>query len=864
MAVAVMGAPAQGDARPRAHGKFIYVGGRKLLVRGVTYGTFRPGRFGEPFPEPATVASDFDAMVRAGFNAVRTYTVPPEWLLDQAAEAGLRLLVGIPWEQHVSFLDEPGLGRTIQARIRDGVLRCRGHQAVLAYAVGNEVPAPIVRWSGRRRVERHIHMLFEAAKEVDPEALVTYANYPSTEYLDLPFLDFLSFNVYLESTPRLSAYLARLQNLAADRPLLVAELGLDSRRNGLSEQARILSSHLRAVETAGCAGSFAFAWTDEWHRGGRDVEDWEFGLTRRDRSPKPALHAVSRTFAEPDPLEGVDWPRISVVVCAYDAADTLDACLRGIARLDYPDFEVIVVDDGSSDDTASIAVRHPVRLIRTRNRGLSRARNTGIQEARGDIVAFIDADAWPDPDWLTHLARTFESSDVVGVGGPNIPPPGQDMVGACVANAPGGPIHVLRTDREAEHIPGCNMAFRRSALLELGGFDPRFRVAGDDVDLCWRIEARGWRIGFNPGAVVWHQPRGTVRGYWRQQCGYGAAEALLEAKWPEKYNVVGHVTWGGRVYGQGPLVLPFKRARVYGGTWGQAPFQHREDPGPSLLWQAAAMPEWYLVLAVLAVLSVIGLSWPPLLAAAPLLVVGAGTTVVRAWVGASRARFQRPFPDARDEIRHRRLTALLHLMQPLARLKGRWLRGLVPWRARARTTRFLWPRAMRLRFWRDDGVALPRLLAQVERTLTDWGCVVRRDDGWDRWDLEVEGGAMGAVRLRSCAEWHEQGQQVLRFALEPRLRGVTWALVVLGGGLGLWGLADGATGVAVLLGGTALVGAVRAIWETGTAAAALSAAVHGAVDDVLADPAEADARPSGEEPTPAAPVQRRTWLQAAG
>ena len=76
-------------------------------------------------------------------------------------------------------------------------------------------------------------------KREDPGALVTYVNYPTTEYLELPFVDFLAFNVYLESREQLAAYLARLQNLAGERPLLLAEIGLDSRRNGEKAQAEL-------------------------------------------------------------------------------------------------------------------------------------------------------------------------------------------------------------------------------------------------------------------------------------------------------------------------------------------------------------------------------------------------------------------------------------------------------------------------------------------------------------------------------------------------------------------------------------------------------------------------------------------------
>jgi hypothetical protein len=118
------------------------------------------------------------------------------------------------------------------------------------------------------------------------------------------------------------------------------------------------------------------------------------------------------------------------------------------------------------------------------------------------------------------------------------------------------------------------MSFRREVLLEVGGFDPVYRAAGDDVDICWRIQQTGRTIGFHPAAVVWHHRRNSVKAYWRQQKGYGKAEALLEAKWPEKYNGVGHLTWAGRIYGNGiTLPIPYRKDRIFHGTWGTALFQ---------------------------------------------------------------------------------------------------------------------------------------------------------------------------------------------------------------------------------------------------------------------------------------------------
>src|SRR5437867_5908653 len=280
------------DDRPCVRGKFLFVGDEKLYIRGVTYGTFRPNEQGEEFPPLKVVNGDFARMAATGVNAVRTYTPPPLWLLDAARRHGLRIMAGLPVERSVAFLDYRKCARSIEEMVRVEVRARAGHPAVLCYTIGNEIPASIVRWHGRRKLERFLERLYFAVKAEDPNCLVTYVNYPSTEYLQLSFLDFACFNVYLESQTCFEAYLARLHNIAGDRPLIMAEMGLDSYRNGETVQAQTLGWQLRTAYSGGCAGLFVYAWTDEWFRGGADVEDWKFGITDKNREPKPALAAV--------------------------------------------------------------------------------------------------------------------------------------------------------------------------------------------------------------------------------------------------------------------------------------------------------------------------------------------------------------------------------------------------------------------------------------------------------------------------------------------------------------------------------------------------------------------------------------------
>jgi len=806
--------------RPRVQGKFLYLGGEKLWVRGVTYGTFRPQSDGSQYPNPEVVERDFTRIAGNGLNAIRTYTAPPSWLLDAAERHGLHVMIGLPWEQHIAFLDDRSRTRDIVERVRAGVRACAGHPAILCYAIGNEIPAPIVRWHGHRRVVRFLERLYRAAKAEDPEGLVTYMNYPSTEYLQLPFVDMVCFNVYLESQERLAAYLSRLQNLAGDRPLLMTEIGLDSRRHGMDTQALALDWQIRTAFAAGSAGVFVFAWTDEWHRGGYDIEDWDFGLTDRDRRPKPALAAVREAVADVPFPRDISWPRVSVIVCSCNGARTIRECFDGLLRLEYPNFEVIVVNDGSNDATARIAQEHGFRLITTANRGLSSARNTGLAAATGEIVAYIDDDAYPDPHWLTYLASTFLSTPHAGVGGPNIPPPGEGSVADCVANAPGAPTHVLLSDQVAEHIPGCNMAFRKTCLEAIGGFDPQFRAAGDDVDVCWRLQQRGWTLGFSPGAVVWHHRRNSVRTYWKQQLGYGKAEAMLERKWPEKYNTAGHLTWAGRIYAGPGQMLPWRRGRIYQGMWGSALFQSIHQPAISLLGSLPQMPEWYLILTMLAALSALRSVWWPMRLALPLCALGISVSLLQAGLNAAQACFSNASRSRLDRLRLRCLTALLHLLQPLARLCGRLRCGLTPWRS-SKGRGLAFPRRTILTVWDEQWRSAGARLESVEATVQADGMAVRRGGEYDRWDLEIRGGALGAVRLRMAIEEHGAGRQFVRFRLWPRCSPVGLGLAILSASLAAGAALDQAWAASAILGVAALLVALRMLQDCAASIAAV-------------------------------------------
>ena len=288
----------------------------RFLVKGVTYGTFAPDSDGYQFPPPHQVAEDFRLMASLGLNAVRTYTAPRRQLLDEAERRGLRVMVGLPWSQHVAFLDDRNLRRQIRAELTARVRELGNHPAVLAFALGNEIPPGVVRWHGRVRVENYLRALYEDAKSASPDSLFSYVNFPPTEFLDLSFFDLCAFNVYLHREPELRAYLARLQHIAGHKPLLLAEAGADSIREGEAGQAEITSMHIRTAFEEGACGIMAYAWTDEWWRGGHAIDDWKFGLVDRDRNLKPAAGAVAAAFANApfSPEKKKTWPRVSAAL----------------------------------------------------------------------------------------------------------------------------------------------------------------------------------------------------------------------------------------------------------------------------------------------------------------------------------------------------------------------------------------------------------------------------------------------------------------------------------------------------------------------------------------------------------------------
>lgn len=547
----------------RTDGKFFRAGEDRVHLRAVTYGPF-PGGWPDSFEE------DFSRIVAAGFRALRLYEMPTMALLDAALIHGLWVFGGLKWAGGMDFDREPRHLSEARVSLVSALRAFKDHRALAGVYVGNEIPSDLVRWIGPVKVRETIESLIDLGRSVAPDLLFAYGNYPSTEYLEPGNADFTAFNVYLENEVAFRRYLRRLHHIAGDRPVMISEFGLDSRRNGPSAQAESLVWAGRAARVEEAAGFTIYAWSDRWQNAGKEVLDWDFGLVDRAGDPKPALGAISTPAiqeSKPDVL-------FSVIICTRNGADRIGHCLRAVQRMTDSCFETVVVDDGSVDGTADLVAKEfPwAKLVRLPHGGLSVARNAGAAASSSEVLAFTDDDCEPDLEWVTRLRRAFEDGRFQAVGGPNLPPPARFLAEAVVSAAPGAPSHVMLDDEEAEHLPGCNLAVTRTAFEEIGGFDAIFHTAGDDVDFCWRLRTAGFRLGFAPGAFVWHWRRPSLRSFLRQQRGYGAAERLLLDRHPQRFTPGGDAIWNGFVYNGGPLRVTGGSV-IYHGPMGMAGYQ---------------------------------------------------------------------------------------------------------------------------------------------------------------------------------------------------------------------------------------------------------------------------------------------------
>ncbi len=249
---------------------------------------------------------------------------------------------------------------------------------------------------------------------------------------------------------------------------------------------------------------------------------------------------------------------LTVVIPTLNGAAGVDRCLSALAEQKDVELQVIVVDDGSTDETSQVARDRGATAIRHEvNRGASAARNTGVRAATAPVVAFLDDDCEPEPQWARELVDAYQDG-VIAVGGPLVPvAPDGFMQGYLRRNNPLNPLemnlahsqkllyrlylYLLRQwapeerqdKREVYTLVGANMSCLRAAIAETG-FDERFRFGAEDLDVSLQLRRRfpDGRLVMAPGAVVRHHFESNLRDTLRRSRVYGRGGAKLYRKWP--------------------------------------------------------------------------------------------------------------------------------------------------------------------------------------------------------------------------------------------------------------------------------------------------------------------------------------------
>ena len=196
---------------------------------------------------------------------------------------------------------------------------------------------------------------------------------------------------------------------------------------------------------------------------------------------------------------------ITLAIPCFNAAAFIGSALQSLIKQTYPTEEIIVVDDGSTDESQVIVKQYPnVRLIaHKQNFGIAAARNTAWENAIGDIVVFVDADTIAHPQFLERLVSCYSADDIAGVGGRGLDIEQhnrydrwrQEVLFQNWGNNFSSSVHFLF---------GICSSYRKKVLQELGGFDPFFRVSGEDMDFSFRVNQAGLRLVYNPKAIVFH------------------------------------------------------------------------------------------------------------------------------------------------------------------------------------------------------------------------------------------------------------------------------------------------------------------------------------------------------------------------
>ena len=238
----------------------------------------------------------------------------------------------------------------------------------------------------------------------------------------------------------------------------------------------------------------------------------------------------------------------SVVIAVRNEKKIISKCLEGVFGQDIDDnFEVIIIDgisiDGTFEELQKLKERFNFTLLRNEKINAAAGRNRGIEQAKGDFIAFVDGDAIPNSDWLSNIKSVFEKHDksVAGVGGPDLLPSDSSNKEECIGLVMTSPLarggklnpstqHTLsQKEQSVGHIPTCNLCLRKQVLKEMDGFDEDF-VKGQDLELNHRIRKAGYTLLYSPNVRVIHYRKDSFRSFARQIYKWAKAKIAIIKK----------------------------------------------------------------------------------------------------------------------------------------------------------------------------------------------------------------------------------------------------------------------------------------------------------------------------------------------
>ena len=242
-----------------------------------------------------------------------------------------------------------------------------------------------------------------------------------------------------------------------------------------------------------------------------------------------------------------NYPFVTVIIPVRNRPDEVSECLSSLEKLDYPSdkLEIVVVDDASDDSTPEIVSGFPVRLIKNTERmQASYCRNRGAEEAKGEILAFLDSDCTAHPLWLKELVPGFDDNTNGAVGG-KVDSRFDKKIIDRYENVSSS-LNMGERSRSSKeegnffYLPACNLLVKKDIFLNLGGFNIKLNI-GEDVDFCWRLSNRGFEIEYRPNGTVFHRHRNKTGAFFIRRFQYGTSEPFLQKKHPDRFKVMFYV-----------------------------------------------------------------------------------------------------------------------------------------------------------------------------------------------------------------------------------------------------------------------------------------------------------------------------------